>query len=256
MCYVRFARTIYRVSANVKKIDFGNDDILVIADDIIDRGTENYQILQWMEGKHHNVEFIKGNHDYLFEQDVLALDIYKDDIKDKYHMLKMKDENYDKYGTIEQLLFDQNVSIEQMVRWAKMIEEFPYLKEVCVNGKNYLIVHAGYMDEYSLSKSPIALNSTKEEIRFMLYGIENFYLWAREEALIVGGKKDTTIIAGHTPTIGKGMFDNGGKVLRHQRLEINSVIYDIDCGAGFLDKEPLANMACIRLEDEEIFYLI
>lgn len=50
-------------------------------------------------------------------------------------------------------------------------------------------------------------------------------------------------------------FYNDGKVFRYVREEMNSVIYDIDCGAGFLELDPLANMACIRLEDEAIFYL-
>ena len=33
------------------------------------------------------------------------------------------------------------------------------------------------------------------------------------------------------------------------------VFYDIDCGCAFRDRDPDAKLACIRLEDEKIFYI-
>lgn len=242
----------------LRKINFGAEDKLIIAGDICDRGKENYDMLKWMESKPVNVEFIKGNHDeeFIANVDMLATRLKKKpNLRQCYEDLKEMDEYFDYYGTIGQLIDGYSVNFQQLSLWADIMYEFPYLKELKIEDKNYIIVHAGYMDEDSLANSPLAKNSTPGQIKTMALSKEVFYTTARDEALIVGGKRDTTIIAGHTPTISDSAFFNEGKVFRHERPEINSVIYNIDCGAGFLDKAKSANMACIRLEDEEVFYL-
>ncbi|MBR3834455.1 MAG: metallophosphoesterase [Lachnospiraceae bacterium] len=244
----------------LKKINFGEDDKLIIAGDICDRGEENYAMLKWMESKPANVEFVKGNHDedFISNVDLLTI-IHKKNpnfsLLECYDDLKEMDAYFDFYGTMIELIDGYSTTLEQLSKWADIMQDFPYLKELNINNKNYLIVHAGYMDEDSLANSPLANNSTPSELKTMALSKEVFYTTARDEALIVGGKRDTTIIAGHTPTISTSVFFNLGKVFRGERPEINSVIYNIDCGAGFLDETKSANMACIRLEDEEIFYL-
>ncbi len=242
----------------LKKINFTDADKLIIAGDIIDRGPENLEMLQWMESRPANVEFIRGNHDEEFIENVNLTRIMMErepDLTSAYNELRYMEDAFDHYGTLWQLIDERGVTLDQLTKWADIMAGFPYLKELKVNDKNYLIVHAGYMDEDSLRNSPLAKNSSDDELRTMALSKEHFYIYAREEALLVGGKRDTIIIAGHTPTIAGGIFGRTGKVLRHERLEINSIIYDIDCGAGFLERYPMANMACIRLEDEEIFYL-
>ncbi len=244
----------------LKKVNFGAEDKLIIAGDICDRGKENYDVLKWMESKPANVEFVKGNHDEEFIDNVdLLTTIHKKcpnlGLHECYDELKEMDEYFDYYGTISQLIDGYSVTLEQLSIWADIMYDFPYLKELKINEKNYLIVHAGYMDEDSLRNSPLGKNSSDSQIRTMALSKEVFYTTARDEALIVGGKRDTTIVAGHTPTISNSSFYNDGRVFRSERPEINSVIYNIDCGAGFLDKAKSANMACMRLDDEEIFYL-
>lgn len=242
----------------LEKVGFTESDKLIIAGDICDRGKENYEMLKWMESNPANVEFIKGNHDeeFIDNVDLLATMVKKNpNLKQCYDTLKEMDEFFDYYGTVGQLIDGYGVNFKQLSLWADIMYEFPYLKELKVNDKNYLIVHAGYMDEDSLTNSPLSKNSTSGQIKTMALSKEVFYTTARDEALIVGGKRDTTVIAGHTPTISDSVFFNEGKVFKATRPEINSIIYNIDCGAGFLDKSKSANMACIRLEDEEVFYL-
>ena len=242
----------------LNKVEFSDLDKLIIAGDICDRGKENYEMLRWMESKPNNVEFIKGNHEEEYIDNINILTRMLKEIPNIivcYRELINKDKFFDCYGTIWQLINEHKVTYEQLVRWADMMYEFPYIKELSVNNKNYLIVHAGYMDMDSIINSPLNGNSSIKEIRFMAQAKEIFCTSARSEALFVGGKRDTTVIAGHNPTIIKGDFYNSGRILRHERPEINSVIYDIDCGAGFLEKCSIANIACIRLEDEKIFYL-
>ena len=242
----------------LKKIDFGVEDKLIIAGDICDRGKENYEMLKWMESKPANVEFIKGNHDeeFIANVDLLTIEMKKNpSLRHCYDKLKDADKYFDYYGTIGQLIDEYGVNFKQLSLWADIMYDFPYLKELHIEGKDYIIVHAGYMDEDSLANSPLAKNSSPSQLKTMALSKEVFYTNARDAALMVGGKRDTTIIAGHTPTISNSIFFNDGKVFRGERPEINSVIYNIDCGAGFLDKSKSANMACIRLEDEKVFYL-
>ena len=64
------------------------------------------------------------------------------------------------------------------------------------------------------------------------------------------------IIAGHTPTLIKGEFTyNEGKVFRYYDKEKDCIFYDIDCGCVFRELEPDAKLACLRLEDEKVFYV-
>ena len=63
------------------------------------------------------------------------------------------------------------------------------------------------------------------------------------------------IIAGHTPTIIKGAFAyNRGNVFRYYDDAMDCIFYDIDCGCVFQNQISDAKLACIRLEDEKIFY--
>lgn len=134
----------------LKKVNFGPEDKLIIAGDICDRGKENYEMLKWMESKPANVEFVKGNHDeeFIANVDVLAIKLKKNpNLRQCYEDLKEMDEFFDYYGTIGQLIDGYSVNFQQLSLWADMMYEFPYLKELKIEDKNYLIVHAGYMDE-------------------------------------------------------------------------------------------------------------
>lgn len=72
----------------------------------------------------------------------------------------------------------------------------------------------------------------------------------------MGGKPHGMIIAGHTPTVIKGEFSyHHGKVFRYYNQEKDCIFYDIDCGCVLRDRNPQASLACIRLEDEKVFYV-
>lgn len=77
-----------------------------------------------------------------------------------YNELKKQEEYFDYYGTIWQLIDKHKIGFEQLKKWADIMRGFPYLKELSVNGKAFIVVHAGYMDEESLMSSPLILNSS------------------------------------------------------------------------------------------------
>lgn len=118
-----------------------------------------------------------------------------------------------------------------------------YYKKLDINGRTCVAVHAGYTEE-------------PENIGEDFAGIEEFYLFAREEGYLLGGTPHGMVIAGHTPTIAENIFAyNNGNVFRYYDTQSDCVFYDIDCGCVFRDINSDAKLACIRLEDEKVFYL-
>lgn len=241
-CFSSFMRML-------KQIDFHDSDRLILAGDLIDRGPENMKMLKWLETKPENVEIVMGNHDYAFVQYVdLLCDCAGEGMKteEAYRLACNIAWNFDYYHTIKKLIRTYKLRACQFKPWADIIRNFPLKKELNINGKDFIIVHAGYL-------------APEQEKNIRFYGfetVEEFYLNARDIALYAGGRQDSTIIAGHTPTIVPDeAFYNHGKVFKYSKPQMNCDIYDIDCGYVFQKNSPEANMACIRLEDEAVFYL-
>lgn len=247
------------------KIGFSNQDRLMIAGDSIDRGEQNYEMLRWIENCPANVRPVRGNHEEEFaanvdlmlqfnekekletefDSDKEAAALYK---TMKYcfrhdKLLRMTGLYFDLYGTISRLLDKYKVTLEDLCRWSGMIDKMPYYCEEKVGDRTCIIVHAGYAESL-------------EEIGAGFSDLEKFYLYAREESWQLGGKRHGMVIAGHTPTIAKGKFAyNKGQVFRYYDSEKDCVFYDIDCGCVFRGWESDARLACIRLEDEKVFYV-
>lgn len=151
--------------------------------------------------------------------------------------------DFDVYGTVNSLIYDHNATLNDLCGWADIFRKMPYFEKINVNGRTCVVVHAGYCEN-------------AENIGVDFSDIEEFYLYAREEGIQRGGISHGMIISGHTPTIAKGsLFYNGGNVFRHYDPEKDCVFYNIDCGCAYRSKFPEGRLACIRLEDEKIFYV-
>ena len=246
----------------LKKIHFSDADRLILAGDSIERGKKTYDMLKWMEQRPENVWLIRGNHeeefasyidlmlcidgkrdtqsDFTSNQDALALYGLVNGI---FRKQRLSVPCFDRYGTIGSLLGDYDVNLNDLCRWMKMIRDMPYYYETEAGGRPCVIVHAGYAENV-------------EEISALFPSLEDFYLYAREESCQLGGKRNGMVIAGHTPTIVKEVFSyNRGKVFRCYDQEKDCVFYDIDCGCAFRRHILHAKLACIRIEDEKIFYV-
>ena len=243
-------------------IKFSENDSLYLAGDYIDRGKDSIAMLKWLEKCPSNVFPIKGNHDAEFAENInLMKKVDKaNDLCTDYdsnedtlilyetvrYLLKEKGEValkfYDYYGTINKLLTEDKVTMNDLLKWQKMILDYPYYYKFQLGGRTVVVVHAGYIENL-------------EAIRDRFENIEEFYLYAREESIQIGGVRHGMVIAGHTPTITKKMFSfNNGEVFRYYDQERDCIFYDIDCGCAYYEVEPTAALACIRLEDEKIFY--
>lgn len=107
----------------------------------------------------------------------------------------------------------------------------PYYWEAEVADRNYIVVYAGYAD---------SLENTGGRFD----GLEQFFLYAREESLQSGGAAHSAIIAGHTPTtVRESSAYNAGKAFRYYDAGKDCVFYDIDCGCVFRERNLEARLA-------------
>ena len=246
----------------LERINFCDEDTLILAGDYIDRGKQNFEMLEWISSPPDNVILIKGNHDEEFTRYVDLMDfVYKEYINNgtedlpatsKRIVKKIEKKKlyasyfnykglFDYYGTIYGLILNQKVSLSQLKNWSKIIKALPYYYITMINDIEHIIVHAGYTEDESvlIGRKP-----------------EKFYLYAREEAYIKGGKDNAVIIAGHTPTISTDMLTyTGGKIFKYHDKRRNMTLYDIDCGAAFHGLYKGAGLSCLRLDDYKEFYL-
>ena len=289
----------------LKKLNFSDEDQLIIAGDYIDRGKQSLEMMEWIKNPPENVVLIKGNHDEEFiyyidileeieknldkdywglnskkdsseepesEEDLKTEDSVEDEVLDSdkdsdvdshidladrpneylrgiydacLYLANSSGEYFDHYGTLEQLIFEKNVTFKQLKEWADSMRNLPYYYETTVNDRDVIVVHAGYTTKEQLSNMGFAATP-----------IEKYYVYAREEAYRSGGKANAVIVAGHTPTIVREYptFANG-KIFKYHRVYDNCMFFDIDCGAVFRERFNISNMAALRLEDFEEFYL-
>lgn len=244
------------------KISFSDKDHLIIAGDYIDRGKQSYEMLKWIEQCPSNVLLLRGNHEEEFAAyvDLMLLLDRREELKTdfasnadtavlydsvKYFICReaLSTVYFDLYGTIGSLLGQGSVTLEDLCRWSERIRQMPYYHKVVLGSRTYIIVHAGYSESV-------------ENISEDFESLEQFYLYAREESCQSGGVEHGIVIAGHTPTIARqGFAYNKGEVFRYFDKAKDCVFYDIDCGCAFRSRESDARLACIRLEDEKIFYV-
>ena len=254
-CYDSFMRML-------DKIGFSAADRLILAGDCIDRGKQSYEMLRWMEHAPENVWLLRGNHEEEFaayadlmsridQHEELDTDAASNaDAVTLYetvlYFIRQKGLSvscFDVYGTIGNLLGNFNINFAELRKWADRILGMPYYHKFIINSKTCIAVHAGYAD----SLADIGPRYTH---------LEQFYLYAREESCLSGGIAHATIVAGHTPTIVKGEFAYAaGNVFRYYDEAKDCVFYNIDCGCVFRGREPDAKLACVRVEDEKVFYV-
>lgn len=242
----------------LKIINFSDHDILICAGDYIDRGKQSYEMLKWIENKHSNIILVKGNHDEEFATniDIMQL-VSKKNNKENYNnndtnklyeiAKKLSNQNgnlFDYYGTIGKMIKEDDISLNDLLRWKNLINEMPFYYNFKINNRECIVVHAGYIDNLDGVETDDKFNS-----------IEDFYLYARDDAYMFGGKKHSIVVAGHTPTIFDEEFPyNNGNVYHMYDDEMDCDFYNIDCGSAYRTVKKEAKLACIRIDDLKIFY--
>ena len=163
--------------------------------------------------------------------------------------LSLKQDNgvnfFDHYGTIQELIEVHGVTLEVLKRWADRIREMDFFFRQEINGKRFVIVHAGYIESLEGVDTDDTFNT-----------LEDFYLYARDDAYIYGGLEHGIVVAGHTPTtLEEKLPYNEGNVYKSYDEDMDCTFYDIDCGCASRNRKSNAKLACLRLNDEKIFYV-
>lgn len=242
----------------LKIINFSDHDILICAGDYIDRGKQSYEMLKWIENKHSNIILVKGNHEQEFVKNIDIMQIIATQFDKEYYdnnntkklygiVKKLSDQNgslFDYYETIWQMVRENNVSLNDLITWKTLINKMPFYYNFKINNRECVVVHAGYIE---------SLDNVETEDKFD--SLEDFYLYARDDAYIYGGKQHSIILSGHTPTI---FFEeipyNNGNVYHMYDNEMDCDFYNIDCGSAYRTVKKEAKLACIRIDDMKIFY--
>lgn len=211
----------------LKKADFSADDFLFVLGDVIDRGNEGIELLNWMMLQP-NVQLILGNHEamllacsFLFDElSAEALDEF--DLK-KLQLVHVWKEN----GSSPTLEGLKKLSPEQREYILEYVREAPLYDSVSAGGKDFLLVHGG-LGGYSPDKK--ISDYTDHDL-----------LWTRP-ALTDRYSSDFITVIGHTPTCFYGQSYKG-------RMINNGSWINIDTGAS----SGYAPML-LRLDDLTEFY--
>ena len=213
----------------LEKIEFSDSDNLFILGDMVDRGPKPMELLMDLAGRY-NVYCLLGNHEYMMLKCLKALEV------------EITEDNYDTQISVDvmqgYLDWMQNGGEITLKQYRKLcmddremvldfLEDLDLYEMLRVNGRDYLLVHAGLMN---FSPGKAIDDYLPEELIFARPDFETPYF-----------ERITTIV-GHTPTI---ELTGSPEILR------KSNFMNIDCGATF----PEGRLACSCLETEEVFYV-
>ncbi len=244
----------------LEKIQFTDKDMLICAGDYINKGTQNAEILNWIMNVPGNIILVRGNHDEEYIHDVEILRMICE--KMNLDATKLKDSRIlyqsiekltkqedsiliDPCGTIGTLINENGYTMFQLCQWAERMKRMPFFYKIKIGDRTCVVVHAGYRGHFDLP-----------EMREKYNCMEEFYLNAREDSYMWGGIHHGMVVAGHTPTVKDGAFSyNDGKVFRVYRKDLDCIFYDIDCGCWMRHFKENARLACLRLDDEAVFYV-
>ncbi len=240
--YSTFRRMLARI--NLQK-----DDKLYILGDAIDRGPDGIKILQHIL-EMPNVEFVLGNHELLLLDALHNLrDIIDRDRHDTDDLDLWRDPCNGGIYTYERFL---ELPGSEQKRIEEYLQNAWIIRKLKINKKTFYLSHA-----YALKK-PVGNgvkypDLTHAEIWSVVWQsiYERRFATANAETLFPN--KRHIYIAGHTFTQRLDCLDENGRgKVFHSKDYYGYQVYNIDCGMALKNKS--SQLACMRLEDEVIFY--
>ncbi len=111
----------------LKKIQFNENDLLIIDGDIFDRGDKPVE-LYFEILKYPNIQVIQGNHDVWVARQII----------EQFGHRKIGE--YISYNTVA--IMEKRLTPVDMLRLAEWIQEKPYYINLTINGRKYQIAHA------------------------------------------------------------------------------------------------------------------
>ena len=222
--------SVDRIQKLLHKANFGSDDYLFVLGDVIDRGEHGVELIKSIMFEP-NITLIRGNHEaMLLSCDFLFEEVTEDSV-DNFHIGKARFLRTWRLNGADPTiagLSKESPEMRQMI--LEYLRETPLYDTVSVEGKNFMLVHAGLGASFDVKPGqPIACSD--EDL-----------LWVRPELTTRYSSEFTTVL-GHTPTHFYGK-QYKGKILK------TSTWIDIDTGAA-----SGLTPSLLRLDDLQEFYL-
>ncbi|WBW99128.1 metallophosphoesterase family protein [Oceanirhabdus sp. W0125-5] len=219
-----------RLKRLVEVISLKDDDTLYVLGDMVDRGEESIEVIQYIMDKK-NIEAIMGNHDRMM-----------------LYSLKNMDETeirrWNRNGNETTLQGFNKLSKKEQGKILSFLESLEYYKIV---DEKYFLVHAG-IDMVKL-KEDINIKSFKEAMNSQ----EHQLVWVREDFFMNKGFEDYTVVFGHNP---RPYLDKKfeKEVKKPYKIWFDKIYKDKIC-IDTANCYEEGRMACLRLDDMAEFYV-
>lgn len=219
-----------RLKRLIKEIELSKKDTLYIIGDLVDRGEEPIEVIEYVMEKP-NIEVIMGNHDEMM-----------------LHSLKYKDkvqiERWSRNGCIPTEIGFKKRSIKTQEKILNYIENLPYYKLI---DNKYLLVHAGFEPDRLFE------NMKNKPLEEALLEQKDRLVWVRQDFYMNKALEGIITIFGHSPTpsINKAF---GNEIVKAHEIWFDKTYNDkigIDVGNCYEG----GRLAALRLDDFKIYYV-
>ena len=225
----------------LKKINFKYDgsDTLFIIGDMVDWGDRSIDTLLFCKELDETYNFITvliGNHEFMMIEHI------KGGRAEAGQYFEFT--GWGKNGGVETI--DQYSKIEKSIqdsirKWLSNLKYF--VKDLMVGGRKFYITHSSPYDEIFISP----YNSALEQMvwkRVVEYDNPIKRIFKDEETILVHG---------HTITKKYRCMNKDGKCEVY--FDLSNQTIAIDCGCKVLGRKTYGRLACLRLDDLEVFYI-
>lgn len=162
---------------------FSAADQLYIIGDILDRGSDSYQIYQTIK-EHDNIILLKGNHELMF-QDYYYENYVLQAGETINKLTYLANGGKATLASIQRFAVENDLEVADLyLDLYKYIKELPLFRQLTIAGKKYVLVHAGVSGKGRIEEES-----------------EENLLWIRHQFFEKNIPGDITYVFGHTPTL-------------------------------------------------------
>ncbi len=219
-----------RLKRLIKEIELSKEDVLYIIGDLVDRGEEPIEVIEYIMDKP-NIEVIMGNHDEMM--------LYSLKYKDEVQI-----ERWSRNGCIPTEVGFQKRSIEAQEKILNYIENLPYYKLI---DNKYLLVHAGFEPQRLFE------NMKNKSLEEALIEQKDRLVWVRQDFYMNKALEGIITIFGHSPTpsINKAF---GNEIVKPNEIWFDK-IYNDKIGIDVGNCQEGGRLAALRLDDFKTYYV-
>lgn len=198
----------------LSKAGFSGEDFLFILGDVIDRGEYGAELLLWLS-QQPNMELILGNHEALLLSCAFLFADVNGESLDALTVENMElVQNWAENGgspTMKGFRKLLKQDPELVVGILEYLQDCPLYEEVEAGGREYVLVHSGLGENFSVEKS--IDDYSAEDLLFSRPHPKTEYF------------SDKTVVFGHTPTFYYGEEYRGKPVYTNTWINIDTGVY-------------------------------